>query len=82
MKSEAGLSVRARVHDRKSPPAAHDFQAVEVRWDGPQAGREPMAWYGEYLWRSDLEGPSLTSLRVCAIDAAGNEACVPVPVAE
>ena len=73
--SDAGISVRARVHDRKSPLAAHDFQSVEMRWDGPQAGGQPMVWYGEYLWRADLIVASPVDLRVCAIDAAGNEAC-------
>ncbi len=76
------MSIRARVHDRKSPPAAHDFQSVEVRWEGPQAGRGATVWYGGYLWRSDLAGAPRQGLRVCAIDAAGNEACSEVPSEE
>ena len=36
-----------------------------------------MTWYSEYLWFADVPAQSLpgTSYRVCAIDAAGNEAC-------
>ena len=41
-----------------------------------------MVWYGEYLWRSDLAGAPRQGLRVCAIDAAGNEACSEVPSEE
>jgi hypothetical protein len=36
-----------------------------------------MQWYGEYLWRATIEEPSSDdfSYKVCATDAAGNEAC-------
>jgi len=36
-----------------------------------------MQWYGEYLWRATIEEPYTGdfSYKVCATDAAGNEAC-------
>jgi hypothetical protein len=73
-------TVRARVHDNKSPTMPHDWQSVVVRRttaDG-QIIETPMQWYGEYLWRVTLEDASAdTVFEVCAIDAAGNEACSP-----
>src|SRR5918998_4475202 len=72
------LQVRARVHDNKSPTKPHDWQSVVLRWtaDG-QTHEAPMQWYGEYLWRGTLDEPPTSDLsyKVCATDAAGNEAC-------
>jgi len=70
--------VHARVHDRKSPSIATDWQRVAVEWTGPAGKREvAMRWYGEYLWRA--EWPAGVSrqapYRVCATDAAGNTSC-------
>ena len=77
-----GLTVRARVHDRKSPTLSTEWRSVTAEWtaDG-RAQSSPMRWYGEYLWRAVLP-PSVktgTPVRVCAIDAAGNRACEPLP---
>lgn len=79
----ARVRVRARVHDRKSPSLATDWRRVDVEWTtaaGPR--RVPMCWYGEYLWTADWprDIPGATPYRVCATDAAGNDACAsPVP---
>ena len=55
----------------------HDWQRVEVRWDGGEP--VPMTWYGENLFRATISSADLTSgLGVCAVDAAGNEACQPL----
>ncbi|HXT71967.1 MAG TPA: VCBS repeat-containing protein [Vicinamibacterales bacterium] len=68
-------TVRARVHDRKSPLLPGELKEVYVE---AQAGgkplRVPMKWYGEYLWRAELSAGA-TSVQVCATDAAGNRAC-------
>ena len=72
------LSVRARIHDRKSPSLATDWRSVTIEWiesGKPQA--TPMIWYGEYLFRATMpatfsEG---TPFQVCATDGAGNRAC-------
>src|SRR5215208_1608064 len=72
------IEIRARVHDNKSPTMPHDWQSVVLRWtaDG-QAHLRSMQWYGEYLWRGMIDEPHTGdfSYKVCATDAAGNEAC-------
>jgi len=70
--------VRARVHDRKSPSLAFEWQSVTTEWAmaaGPRA--IAMRWYGEYLWRADwpADVPAGTIYRVCATDRAGKRAC-------
>lgn len=76
----SGVLVRARVHDRKSPTLPTEWRRVEVRWTSPAgAGATPLAWYGEYLWRTVVPA-NAGDLRVCAVDAAGNEACRAVQV--
>src|SRR5215211_7822357 len=72
------LQIRARVHDNKSPTKPHDWRSVVLRWttDG-QTHQTPMQWYGEYLWRGTMDEPPAGEFgyKVCATDAAGNEAC-------
>jgi hypothetical protein len=72
------LQIRARVHDNKSPTMPHDWRSVVLRWttDG-QTHEAPMRWYGEYLWRGTIDEPPAGDFtyKVCATDAAGNEAC-------
>lgn len=71
-------TLRARVHDRKSPLLDGELKKVWVEWVTPSGQRDvPMTWYGEYLWRSDLPAgvEPTTRHRVCATDAAGNTAC-------
>jgi hypothetical protein len=72
------IEVRARVHDNKSPTMPHDWRSVVLRWtkDG-QPHQTPMQWYGEYLWRGVIDEPPAGDFgyKVCATDAAGNEAC-------
>jgi FG-GAP-like repeat len=72
------VTIRARVHDRKSPLLSTELKTVEVQWES-EKGRASvrMKWYGEYLWRADmpLQFTESTMFRVCATDAAGNTAC-------
>ncbi len=86
--------LRVRCHDNKSPLMLHDFTGdgglpyLEY-WVGTlpadldvNAGdkSDPGQWYGEYLWRINFAVPDADKFfyRVCAKDAAGNEACTPV----
>jgi hypothetical protein len=74
------LIVGARVHDRKSPTLATEWQEVSVRWMSEGRSHSvPMRWYGEYLWRARLPAASAerTGLEVCATDAAFNRDCSP-----
>jgi FG-GAP-like repeat len=72
------VQIRASVHDNKSPTMPHDWRSVVLRWttDG-QRQQTPMQWYGEYLWRGTIDEPPTGdfSYKVCATDAAENEAC-------
>ena len=72
------ITVRARVHDRKSPSLDTEWKAVAVEWTSPAGSqRTPLRWYGEYLWRAQMPAgfTATTAYRVCATDAAGNAAC-------
>jgi hypothetical protein len=75
-------TVRARIHDRKSPTLASEWREVGLLWtvrgegaDGE--GRAAMTWYGEYLWRG-IAPAGATDLRICATDLVGNETCAEV----
>jgi hypothetical protein len=71
-------TVRARVHDRKSPTLPFEWKRVDAEWWTPSGPRTvPMRWYGEYLWRAEwpADVPAGSSVRVCATDAAGHSAC-------
>jgi hypothetical protein len=77
-----GQLIQARIHDRKSPTLPTEWRAVEARW--MEAGVEqqvPLAWYGEYLWRGVIPAEAV-SVRVCAEDASGNQACAEVSPAD
>jgi hypothetical protein len=81
-RSDAGVVVRARVHDRKSPTLPTEWRRVEVRWSSPAGpGATPLVWYGEYLWRAKVP-MNAGGLQVCAVDAAGNETCRAVPASD
>ena len=73
----ATTQVRARVHDRKSPSLASEWQRVAVEFTGAPPREMPMRWYGEYLWAADwpTDVPASAPYRVCATDGAGNRAC-------
>lgn len=74
-----GVVVRARIHDRKSPTLPTEWKRVDVRWTSPSGtGATPLVWYGEYLWRAVVP-TNASGLRVCAVDAGGNETCRAVP---
>ena len=72
------VRIRARIHDNKSPTMPHDWRSVVLRWTADdKTHRTPMRWYGEYLWRGTIDEPPSGDFgyKVCATDAAGNEAC-------
>jgi len=83
VRQAGGLLVRARVHDNKTPVMGHDFKEVVVELLCPGVMKHPMTWYGEALWRLELDAvpDCAAAVQVCAADAAGNRACgEPVPL--
>jgi hypothetical protein len=68
-----GAQVFARVHDNRTPNMPHDWRSVTACWEG---GEAPLTWYGENLFRGDVPDGA-GDVSVCAVDAAGNEACDP-----
>lgn len=66
--------VQARIHDNRSVNMPLDWQLIEVRWGSESVAA--MTWYGENLFRATIDlGSSPGQVQVCAVDAAGNEAC-------
>ena len=75
VRDAGGIRVMARIHDRKSPSLAAEWQGVEVTWESEEgAGTVSMSWYGEYLWRARIPADTREAT-VCASDAAGNRGC-------
>ena len=73
------VTLRARVHDWKSPSMPHDWQVVGVTWrvDDDLDQETQLVWYGEHLWRAELAvaGEGTLTYRVCGVDAQGNGGC-------
>jgi hypothetical protein len=72
------VTVRARVHDNKSPTSPHDWKSVVLHWTTDGNTQEiPMRWYGEYLWSASVDKPqgSNVQYQICATDAVGNHNC-------
>jgi hypothetical protein len=65
--------IKARIHDRKSPSVAGDWQEVSLL-DADSNVITSMQWYGEYLWSAKITEAQLASAGIRAIDAAGNTA--------
>lgn len=69
------ITVKARIHDHKSPNMPQDWESVLVHIDEiPEA--IPMLWYGENLWVATFTKPlENKGLKICATDYCGNKAC-------
>lgn len=64
--------VLVRIHQRKSPLLAAEWETVEVTWaprDGE--GTVPMRWYGEYLWRARIPQGARSSVVVARAASGG-----------
>lgn len=74
-KENGTMTVRARVHDNKSPNMPQDWTSVELGY-GNKEDSVPMTWYGENLWCATIKAKQgIGNLRICATDYSGNEAC-------
>jgi hypothetical protein len=65
------VTVKARIHDRKSPSVSGDWKGVSII-DVDSIKISTMKWYGEYLWTAKITEAQLTGSTLQAIDAAGN----------
>ncbi len=67
------FSIKARVHDHKSPNMPQDWESV-VLWIGKES--ITLEWYGENLWKvtSKKIEPDVR-LQICATDYSGNKKC-------
>jgi hypothetical protein len=72
------LTVKARIHDHKSPNMPQDWNAVAVHTD-EISEPIPMRWYGENLWVATFTKPQESKgLKICAEDYCGNKTCLEI----
>jgi len=78
--STTGITtIKARIHDNKSPNMPQDWQAISVLADD-RADPVPMSWYGENLWVARIPNSSETGrFTICATDHSGNKKCLTLP---
>ncbi|MFC4722802.1 FG-GAP repeat domain-containing protein [Geojedonia litorea] len=74
--TDGTTSIKARIHDNKSPNMPQDWSSVEVlSSDGSNTTK--MTWYGENLWIATVPLVLYNQgIEICAIDYAGNKACL------
>jgi hypothetical protein len=73
-KKEDLVLIQARIHDGKSQMQPHEWESVAVY--SKDSIIASMQWYGEYLWRAEINQADVDSLNICAVDAAGNKSCI------
>ncbi len=73
---DGGSTIKARVHDNKSPSMPQDWQSVLLKVNEKEV---PMVWYGEYLWKAEISKPAdNVAIEICATDAANNQTCLKI----
>jgi len=71
-------TVKARIHDNKSPNMPQDWRSVEVILSEKYKPL-PMSWYGENLWTVTIPDAHITNdINICATDYCGNKKCIPI----
>jgi hypothetical protein len=74
-KENGTVTVRARIHDNKSPNMPQDWTSVELGYENSE-NTVSMTWYGEHLWYATISiEQGAGDLRICATDYSGNLAC-------
>lgn len=70
------ITVKARIHDNKSPNMPQDWKSVTLHLDKVSEST-PMTWYGENLWVATFtKFPDTMVLKICATDYCGNKTCL------
>ncbi len=68
------FTVKARIHDNKSPNMPQDWESVELLVNKQTI---PLIWYGENLWKTTVQNKMKGDRwEICATDYAGNKSCV------
>lgn len=68
------FTLKARIHDYKSPNMPQDWQSVVLLVNNQEV---PLNWYGENLWKVTVRDKTKTDTwKICATDAAGNKTCM------
>jgi hypothetical protein len=74
------ITIKARIHDNKSPNMPQDWKSVELI-SGKKPKATPMTWYGENLWVATISNPDKNSfVKICATDYCGNKSCININV--
>jgi hypothetical protein len=72
-KKNGTFTVKARIHDNKSPNMPQDWNSVNLEFDGA-VDSIPMTWYGENLWMASYPNIFTSEkVTISAIDHAGNK---------
>lgn len=75
-KDNGTRTVKARIHDNKSPNMPQDWSAVTIVIN-ENADPIAMTWYGENLWTTEVPKTIETSsMSICATDYSGNKNCL------
>ena len=74
-KDNGTLTIKARIHDNKSPNMPQDWSAVNILIN-ENVDPIAMTWYGENLWVASVPKTIDTfPLTLCATDYSGNKNC-------
>lgn len=69
------FTIKARIHDNKSPNMPHDWKEVVLR-SNQTSQPVQMLWYGENLWKATFSGTfAKGQIQLCATDASDNINC-------
>ncbi len=72
--SPGTFTVKARIHDNKSPNMPQDWESVVLMVNDEAV---VLNWYGENLWKATVQNKSKNDRwQICATDYAGNKSCV------
>ena len=71
---DESLEVIARIHDRKTPFNPLDWSGIYLT-NSDSSIHVDMSWYGEFLFRAQINDVPKEDILICAVDAAGNISC-------
>ena len=74
--TDGSITVKARIHDNKSPNMPQDWKSVDLLFSETDKSIS-MEWYGENLWVATFASPSKTTeINIVAIDYCGNKTSI------